>query len=310
MGTRVDKYPSRVDGEAGVVPRVDPVVYGTEDGPLSRGMLDEFERNGFLVMRDLLDSAEIAVLRDECERLRRSERIRQSELAITEPTSGETRSIFAVQTVSEIFAKLVCHEMVVRAVRQLLGGDVYLHQSRANLKPGFRGKEFYWHSDFETWHAEDGMPSMRAVSCSIALTDNYEFNGPLMLIPGSHRQFIQCMGRTPDDHYLKSLKKQEYGVPSDAQLERLINEAGIAAPMLHAGSMIIFDCNTMHGSNSNITPYPRTNVFAVYNSVENMLVEPFAAKKPRPWFLGNREPTVIEPSGFSLLRKQSCAQPA
>lgn len=28
-------------------------------------------------------------------------------------------------------------------------------------------------SDFETWHAEDGMPVPRAVSLSIALTDNY-----------------------------------------------------------------------------------------------------------------------------------------
>ncbi len=43
--------------------------------------------------------------------------------------------------------------------------------------PGFTGSGFYWHSDFETWHAEDGMPSMRAVSCSIALTENFAYNG-------------------------------------------------------------------------------------------------------------------------------------
>ena len=50
---------------------------------------------------------------------------------------------------------------------QILGSQVYIHQSRVNLKPGFKGKEFYWHSDFETWHIEDGMPRMRALSCSI-----------------------------------------------------------------------------------------------------------------------------------------------
>jgi len=185
-----------------------------------------------------------------------------------------------------------------------------LHQTRANLKPGFRGKEFYWHSDFETWHAEDGMPSMRAVSCSIALTDNYEFNGPLMLIPGSHMYFAQCLGRTPDAHYLKSLKKQEYGVPSDAQLEWMVKESGIAVPKLQAGSMVIFDCNTMHGSNSNITPYPRTNIFAVYNSIANALIEPFAAEAGRPWFLGNREPEILEPVDFAVLRSGFSAQPA
>ena len=308
--TITDKYPSRVEADARLLPRIDPVVHGKEEGPLSRSVLDEFERDGFIVIRDLLDEGDLVMLRAECERLRRSERIRQSEIAITEPTSGETRSIFAVQTVSEVYAGLVRHETILGAVRQLLGGDVYLHQTRANLKPGFRGKEFYWHSDFETWHAEDGMPSMRAVSCSIALTDNYEFNGPLMLIPGSHMYFAQCLGRTPDAHYLKSLKKQEYGVPSDAQLEWMVNRSGIAVPKLQAGSMVIFDCNTMHGSNSNITPYPRTNIFAVYNSIANALIEPFAAEAGRPWFLGNREPEILEPVDFAVLRSGFSAQPA
>ena len=84
---------------------------------------------------------------------------------------------------------------------QLLGSRVYVHQSRINYKSGFDGKEFYWHSDFETWHAEDGLPRMRAVSASIALSDNTPLNGPLMLIPGSHRHFVACIGETPDDHY-------------------------------------------------------------------------------------------------------------
>jgi ectoine hydroxylase len=102
---------------------------------------------------------------------------------------------------------------ILAKAREILGGDVYIHQSRINYKPGFRGKEFYWHSDFETWHVEDGMPRMRAVSCSIALTPNYEFNGPLMLVPGSHRYFLSCVGETPEEHYKESLKKQEIGVP-------------------------------------------------------------------------------------------------
>lgn len=57
-----------------------------------------------------------------------------------------------------------------RAGRQILGSEVYIHQSRVNYKPGYGGTGFYWHSDFETWHSEDGMPRMRALSVSIALT--------------------------------------------------------------------------------------------------------------------------------------------
>jgi ectoine hydroxylase len=44
----------------------------------------------------------------------------------------------------------------------------------------------------------------------------------------------------------------------------------------------------MHGSNSNITPYPRSNVFFVYNSMENQLLAPIGGLKPRPEFVATR----------------------
>ena len=52
---------------------------------------------------------------------------------------------------------------LVNLDRYILGGDVYLHQSSVNYKPGLQGGEFFWHSDFEAWHAEEGLPRMRAV---------------------------------------------------------------------------------------------------------------------------------------------------
>ena len=116
--------------------------------------------------------------------------------------------------------------MVDRA-RQILGSEVYIHQSRVNFKPGFDGKEFYWHSDFETWHAEDGMPRIRAVSISISLTDNYSFNGPLMIMPGSHRTYVSCVGETPDENYKSSLVQQIAGTPDQAALSALAERHGI-----------------------------------------------------------------------------------
>jgi ectoine hydroxylase len=190
---------------------------------------------------------------------------------------------------SQLFDWLSRDARVLDVARQILDSEVYVHQSRVNLKPGFRGKEFYWHSDFETWHVEDGMPRMRALSVSIALTQNYPFNGPLMLIPGSHKTYVSCVGETPKDHYRQSLKKQEYGVPDKESLQRLADHGGIVAPTGAAGSAVFFDCNLMHGSNSNISPYPRSNVFFVYNSMENTLGEPLHGLKPRPEYIAARE---------------------
>ncbi|MGW3553995.1 ectoine hydroxylase, partial [Streptomyces griseoincarnatus] len=48
-----------------------------------------------------------------------------------------------------------------------------------------------------------------------------------------------------------------------------------------------------HGSGDNITPYPRSNVFIVFNSVENTAGEPFAAPARRPAFVAARDFTPV-----------------
>ena len=188
---------------------------------------------------------------------------------------------------SERLGALASDERVAGAAQQIIGDDPYVHQSRINYKPGFAGKGFNWHSDFETWHAEDGMPNMHAVSASLILTDNHEFNGPLMLIPGSHMEFVPCLGETPEDNHKRSLKAQEVGVPSPEALTHLVDKYGIDAPKGKAGGLLLFDCNTLHASNANLSPDPRSNVFFVFNRPDNRCVAPFAAPKQRPSFLAH-----------------------
>ena len=285
-----DRYPSRQAAEPRITNRLDPVVYGqAETGPLDASQLRFFEDNGYLNLDHLFSEAELGSYMQELQRLRTEEHLKNAPEAVIEPESRELRSIFAVHRSSEVLRELCGHPRLVAMARQLLGSGVYIHQSRINYKSGFRGKEFFWHSDFETWHVEDGVPAMRMVSCSISLTPNTEHNGPLMLMPGSHQRFVACVGATPENHYRSSLKRQEVGVPDDKSLTKLAHECGITSPKGMAGSVTFFDCNTMHGSNSNITPMPRSNVFVVYNSVDNTPVDPFCGLAPRPNFIAERK---------------------
>lgn len=82
---------------------------------------------------------------------------------------------------------------------------------------------------------------------------------------------------------------QDLGVPDAASLTKLMNENSIEAPKGPPGSLIIFECNTLHGSNVNMSCWPRSNLFFVYNSVKNTLGEPYCGNKPRPEFLANRK---------------------
>ena len=109
-----------------------------------------------------------------------------------------------------------------------------------------------------------------------------------MVVPGSHKTFVSCVGQTPDNHYKDSLRKQEYGVPDKESLTKLVNDGGIETPVGGAGSVLLFDCNIMHGSNSNITPYPRSNIFMVFNSTENKIGAPYSGQQPRPDFIASR----------------------
>ena len=296
---RHDDYVTRTSQPAERSMRRDPVVHAAPEnrwnGPLGEVALSNFERDGYLSFEGFFSQERMAPFFEELEDMSHDEELLKQDGVIRDPKSGAIRSVFDMHRISTRFAELTRDPRILGMVRQLLGGDVYIHQSRINDKYGFQGAGFDWHSDFETWHAEDGMPRMRAISASIMLTDNNEFNGPLMLIPGSHHQFVPCQGATPDDNWKSSLKAQESGVPSQKNLQELVNRGGIAAPKGPAGSLLLFECNTLHASNSNMSPWPRSNLFFVYNSVDNALGQPYAADKPRPSFLANRDtPQALE----------------
>ncbi|MGN2639131.1 ectoine hydroxylase [Nocardia takedensis] len=284
-----DRYPTRKGASTRTVPRTDPTVWGTVEHPALAG----FEADGFAAVEDLLSPAEVADFGAEIGRLAADPDLAEDDRVIVEKASRRVRSIFEVHELSAAVGDLVRESRVAGLARQVLGSQVYLHQTRINYMPGFRGGGFYWHSDFETWHAEDGMPSPRAVSLSIALTDNYPVNGSLMVMPGSHRSFVGCQGSTPAEHYRESLQEQEIGLPSQAAIAELANQHGIVQFTGRAGSALLFDSNIMHGSSNNITPFPRSNIFLVFNSVENTLVEPYSAPAPRPGYIAARDFTPV-----------------
>ena len=282
-----DAYPSRAKPRPLVSPRLDPVVWGVAEGPLGRHALARYEAQGFLVLPQLFGKSELDDIRVRADTALAAA-TPDGETVVAEPDSHEVRSIFAIHERDPVIGRLLADRRLADIARQILGGGVYIHQSRLNYKPAFDGREFWWHSDFETWHIEDGMPRMRALSMSLLLTDNSASNGPLLLIAGSHRYYVACVGATPEDHYKHSLRKQEYGVPDKDSIQALAARDGVHAVLAPAGSVVIFDCNILHGSVGNISPLPRSNLFFVYNSVDNRCTAPFGGRAPRPHFIANR----------------------
>ncbi|MBU0924715.1 phytanoyl-CoA dioxygenase family protein [bacterium] len=282
-----DLYPSR-GLEEKIIKRVDDVVYSKEKigkYSLEERELEAYEQDGFIILPEVFSSKEIKKLKEELKELEANEKLRKKEEFISEPDSNKIRTIFNQHLFSKIYKKLSRDPRILNKVMQILGSDVYIHHGRINVKRAYRGKSFPWHSDFETWHSEDGLPNCRCLSAWVMLTDNTQFNGPLYLIKQSHKKFVSCEGITPKDNYKKSLKKQEYGVPSINAIKKLAKNDKLVSAIGKAGTLVLHDGNILHGSSDNISPDDRTNIFFVYNSVKNTPVKPFASKSPRAPFL-------------------------
>ncbi|MFG0320460.1 MAG: phytanoyl-CoA dioxygenase family protein [Planctomycetota bacterium JB042] len=319
-----DLYPSRVEAP-GLVDRQDPVVDGARryDGPLDEARLDRFDRRGVVTLRQVFSPEEVAWLKENVDRLRREyEGMTYDELdqktdmrVITERggslVSGDEesptlKSIWQIHLpaehaphmrfAAELSRRTVCDSRLVDAARQILGEEVYVHQSRINYQAGWNernqgGSGFLWHQDFEQWHCEDGMPRMRAVSMAVLLERAVPANGALMVMPGSHRKLVQAYG-DPDeaDRYTQGALSRGPTMPA-ALLREAADRHGIEHCRGEPGDVVLFDCNTIHGSHTNISPWGRCMFFAVYNAVSNVPAErPYAAPSPRPEHIGSHDP--------------------
>ncbi|MCH2534441.1 MAG: phytanoyl-CoA dioxygenase family protein [Bdellovibrionales bacterium] len=294
-----DLYPTRGNHEE-KYKRLDPIIHGNDfqktEYSLSNQQLNFFKINGYLTVENVFSESEINQLLSEFKKLRFNSALKNREEFILEPETQHVRSIFNPHNFSYTFNNISKDKRIVHPVQQILNSRVYIPHARINIKPAMGGKSFNWHSDFETWHAEDGIPHMRLVTAWVMLTENNEFNGSLFVIPKSHNQFISCIGRTPLNNYKSSLRKQKFGVPSVDLIKEAASKGGLKAIYGKPGTLVFHECNLLHGSPDNMSPWPRTNLMFVYNSIYNTPNKyPYAADEFRPEFLSSKKYTPIKP---------------
>ena len=247
---------------------------------LTQDQIAQFDREGYLFFLALFSAREIQVLADEVPRLfaqRRPENVR-------EKASDAVRTNFASHLYSRPFARLARHPRMVAPVRQLLGGeDVYIHQFKINGKMAFDGDVWQWHQDFGTWHNDDQMPEPRAMNVAIFLDEVNEFNGPLMLIPGSHR-----LGILDAAHDTSTTSYPLWTIDHDI-IGKLVERGGIVAPKGPAGSLLMFHSCLVHASGSNLSPWNRMTVYLTPCAVSNHI-----RRFKRPEYIAQRDFTPIE----------------
>ena len=245
---------------------------------LTPTQIAQFEREGYLFFPGLFTPPEIKVLTDEVPALyaqRRPENVR-------EKTGDVVRTNFAAHLYSAPYARLARHPRMVEPIVQLFGEDVYMHQFKINGKQAFDGDVWQWHQDYGTWMNDDQMPAARAMNVAIFLDEVNEFNGPLMFIPGSHRQ-----GVLDAAHDTSTTSYPLWTINHDV-IRKLVDHGGIVAPKGPAGSMILFHGCLVHASTSNLSPWNRVSVYLSLCAVSNHI-----RRFKRPGYIAHRDFTPI-----------------
>ena len=238
-----------------------------------------YRGEGFLFLPGLLTSQELGVLDAAWPPLLESDgpEVRRSD-------AGQPQIVYGPHVSSEPFRILSRLPRILGIVEQLLGERAYIYQSRINLKMPFTGDAWSWHQDFPAWHRGDGMPRPHAMMTAVFLHECNVANGPLLVIPRSHRDDVaEVLAREAD-----VAGYQVQRVAAEV-LRELADEGGIVDLRGPAGCVAFMHPTIMHGSAPSMAPWPRSILYINYNAVSNR-----TERNQRAWFMNNSDATPLD----------------
>ncbi|HEU5136504.1 MAG TPA: phytanoyl-CoA dioxygenase family protein [Steroidobacteraceae bacterium] len=267
-----------------------------------QNLVESYEQDGFVLIPEAFSEQEIACLKQRLPFFAAEESPRR----VVEKDGVSVRSVYGPHLTDALFQRLTRDKRLLDPVMRIIGGDTYVYQTKINFKKGFGGDVWQWHQDYIFWLKEDGVPKPQLITAAVYLDEVTEFNGPLYLIPGSHKENV--IDVDADETALGSYRESpswisnltadlKYSISKEG-VARLIRRRGVAAPRGAAGSVLLFHPNVVHASASNILPFDRVLVLITYNRVDN---KPQGTQQQRPDFLCGREFSALRPDLFTPL---------
>ncbi|MEQ9449626.1 MAG: phytanoyl-CoA dioxygenase family protein, partial [Rhodospirillaceae bacterium] len=227
---------------------------------LNESQVAAYKSVGARLLEGVFRPPEIDILRAAAARVSTEKRPN-----VTPEFAGSTaRMVHGAHAYDDAFRQLCRHPRLIGPAQQLIGSGLYVHQSRLNYNAGLGTGGFDWHQDYSTWHKVDGLPEPQAMMIAVFLDDMDATNGPLLYIPGSHKEGLIDDFEPVEDASGNVLMKL-----SGARLRTMVEKGGIVAGMGAAGSVMFMHCNLVHGSSANISPRRRALFYVNVNSVEN-----------------------------------------
>jgi ectoine hydroxylase-related dioxygenase (phytanoyl-CoA dioxygenase family) len=225
---------------------------------LSTADRDTYRRDGFVVLPDILSQEEVEGLRRVTEEFVRDARCVSANNAVydLEDTHSEAeprvRRIKTPQLWAPEYARTARHPKIVAALQDLWR-SVRFDTGKLNMKSAGFGAPVEWHQDWAFYpHTNDDLAAV-----GIMLDDCGPENGPMLVVPGSHRGPVYDH-HGPDGRFCGAFDPQACGLDVSA-----------AVPCLgRAGSITIHHVRAVHGSATNFSGRDRRFLLFQYRAAD------------------------------------------
>ncbi|MFC0266880.1 phytanoyl-CoA dioxygenase family protein [Kushneria aurantia] len=231
---------------------------------LSTEQIDRFHRDGYLVVENVFNVDELEALNNDFENWLDASRHHCAAYGETldhrprfdvggdhSPAHPSLRRVSSPTEISDAYLQVAADSKMADMVFEIIGaGGVRLHHSKINAKLPGTETQVKWHQDFLfTPHSNDDL-----ITALLMIGDVTTDNGPLQVIPGSHRQ--ELYSHWQDERFT--------GTVDSTVIERECAElVECTGP---AGSVCFMHTRLLHASAPNASAHPRTLFIVVYSA--------------------------------------------
>ncbi len=225
---------------------------------LTPSQVDFYAENGYLMVPGALSAAEVAELRGTVEEIVAGAAKVTAHTDLYDLEDGHTpqrpkvRRLKSPHKHFDYFNQLVRNPRITAILAALLGPNIRLHGAKLNMKSAGYGAPVEWHQDWAFYpHTNDDV-----LATGILLDDCSVENGPMLMIPGSHR------GRLYDHHSDGAFCGAITGELNQIDFSKAVPMTG------KAGSMSIHHARSLHGSAQNTSTQDRRLLLFEYTAAD------------------------------------------
>ena len=230
-----------------------------------------FGKNGYLVIENAVSPAQLTAMKNQFSGW--VEESRKHGQAYGETIDGRARfdlepghtsskpglrRVNSPVEISDAYFEAMASSDMPELVAELIGPNIKYHHSKINSKLPGSHTEVKWHQDFPfTPHSNDDL-----ITALLMVDDVTLENGPLQVVPGSHKGEIYDLWHD--------------GVFTGAVSEKITEECLSKATTCtgKAGSVCLMHTRLLHGSSPNHSPNPRTLFITVYSAEDALACSP------------------------------------